>query len=95
MNNDQIINAITVLRDVLKAAGLAYEKADEMIIELKENPVFPKEEIERAFCGGFLANMKSMADFDGNAILKKFENYEKQFGYYSLPKSFNKKTNTN
>jgi len=76
MNNDQIINAITVLRDVLKAARLDYKKAEEMISELKENPVTSQTEVERAFCAGFVCNLKSMADFDGDRILKKFETYK-------------------
>lgn len=83
MTNNEILNAITVLRDVLNAAGLAYQNADIMIKDLKENPVYPEIEIERAFCAGFVCNLKSMKDFEGNSILKKYDAYKKS-GYFTI-----------
>lgn len=86
MTNEEIINALSVLRTVLKAAKLAYEPAEAMIAELKENPVFPEEEIERAFCMGFVCNLKSMEDFKGDRIIEKFKAYKKS-DFYKLSKN--------
>lgn len=77
MTNEEIINAITVLRDVLKAANLAYEIADKMLEDIKKYPVYQEVEIERAFCAGFISNLHSLADFNGNSIIGKYEAYRK------------------
>lgn len=81
MTNREILNALTVLRDVLKAAKLEYEVADRMIQQMKDYPVADDIEIERAFCAGFIANLHSMADFNGDSIIKKYKAYRTS-GFY-------------
>lgn len=76
MENEEIINALSVLSSALKAAKLEYKIADKMIEDLKKNPVYQESELQRAFCACFICNLKSMADFDGERIVSKYESFK-------------------
>lgn len=54
MKHEDIVNAITVLRDITKKAGLAYEVADKMLLDLEKHKLYDEQDIEKAFCLGWL-----------------------------------------
>ena len=88
MTKPDLINALLVMRTVLKKAGLAYQPADLMIDWLTNNDLFTSKDIEEAFCAGMLVNMKFPTDlrdadfeksfnaFRSNCNLNRFKNHK-------------------
>lgn len=76
MKKEDLINAVTVLRDVLKAAKLAYQPADKMLIDLQSSTFYTEADLERAFIAGWMSNYKTFEDlknFDFNIAYNQFK----------------------
>lgn len=73
---EAVIKALQDLIIEMKRAGLEHLPVTHIINEIKRDGLYDDTDLERAFCGGFIANMKSIHDFDNNRLSECFNSFK-------------------
>lgn len=79
MKKSDLINALSVMNTILKAAKLENKPAEAMIYELERNNIYFETDLERAFIAGWLCNYKTLNDIKNFDFESSFNTFKANY----------------